>query len=92
MTKPALKIFLADPRGFCAGVVRAIEIVETALTKWGAPVYVRHEIVHNKHVVDCNIAFDVVKVVTPSNALHCKHAHLSRKLDSHSIPLSNLVL
>ena len=52
MTKPALKIFLADPRGFCAGVVRAIEIVETALTKWGAPVYVRHEIVHNKHVVD----------------------------------------
>ncbi len=52
MTKPALKIYLADPRGFCAGVVRAIEIVETALQKWGAPVYVRHEIVHNKYVVD----------------------------------------
>ena len=52
MNKPPLTIYLADPRGFCAGVVRAIEIVEMALAKWGAPVYVRHEIVHNKHVVD----------------------------------------
>ena len=52
MSTNPLKIYLADPRGFCAGVVRAIEIVETAITKWGAPVYVRHEIVHNKHVVD----------------------------------------
>lgn len=50
--KPPLKLFLADPRGFCAGVVRAIEIVELALRKWGAPVYVRHEIVHNRHVVE----------------------------------------
>ena len=46
------QIILAQPRGFCAGVVRAIEIVERALQKYGAPVYVRHEIVHNKHVVD----------------------------------------
>ena len=50
--KTPLRIILAQPRGFCAGVVRAIEIVERALQKYGAPVYVRHEIVHNKHVVD----------------------------------------
>lgn len=49
--KPALKVLLAAPRGFCAGVDRAIEIVERALEKFGAPVYVRHEIVHNDHVV-----------------------------------------
>ncbi len=52
MSKAPLTIYLADPRGFCAGVVRAIEIVEKAIQKWGAPVYVRHEIVHNRHVVD----------------------------------------
>jgi 4-hydroxy-3-methylbut-2-enyl diphosphate reductase len=51
MTRPALSILLAAPRGFCAGVDRAIQIVEQALAKWGAPVYVRHEIVHNAHVV-----------------------------------------
>ncbi|MHA1527814.1 MAG: 4-hydroxy-3-methylbut-2-enyl diphosphate reductase [Alphaproteobacteria bacterium] len=51
-SKPALTLYLASPRGFCAGVVRAIEIVEMALEKWGAPIYVRHEIVHNRHVVD----------------------------------------
>ncbi|MEM7494367.1 MAG: 4-hydroxy-3-methylbut-2-enyl diphosphate reductase [Pseudomonadota bacterium] len=50
MSRP-LKILLAAPRGFCAGVDRAIQIVEEALHKWGAPVYVRHEIVHNHHVV-----------------------------------------
>jgi len=50
--KPPLTLYLSQPRGFCAGVVRAIEIVEMAIAKWGAPVYVRHEIVHNKHVVD----------------------------------------
>jgi 4-hydroxy-3-methylbut-2-enyl diphosphate reductase len=48
----ALTLYLAAPRGFCAGVDRAIKIVEIALEKWGAPVYVRHEIVHNKFVVD----------------------------------------
>ena len=52
MTKPPLTLYLAAPRGFCAGVDRAIKIVELALEKWGAPVYVRHEIVHNKFVVD----------------------------------------
>ena len=52
MTKPALTLYLAAPRGFCAGVDRAIKIVELALQKWGAPVYVRHEIVHNRFVVD----------------------------------------
>ena len=52
MTKPKLTILLAAPRGFCAGVVRAIDIVERALALYGAPVYVRHEIVHNKFVVD----------------------------------------
>ena len=51
-TLPVKKIHLANPRGFCAGVDRAIEIVELALKKWGRPVYVRHEIVHNKHVVN----------------------------------------
>lgn len=52
MQKQALTIYLAAPRGFCAGVDRAIKIVEMAIAKWGAPVYVRHEIVHNKFVVD----------------------------------------
>jgi 4-hydroxy-3-methylbut-2-en-1-yl diphosphate reductase len=47
-----LKVVLAQPRGFCAGVVRAIDIVERALEKYGSPVYVRHEIVHNRHVVE----------------------------------------
>ncbi|MDR0810394.1 MAG: 4-hydroxy-3-methylbut-2-enyl diphosphate reductase [Gemmobacter sp.] len=49
---PPLHLYLAAPRGFCAGVDRAIKIVEMAIQKWGAPVYVRHEIVHNKFVVD----------------------------------------
>jgi 4-hydroxy-3-methylbut-2-enyl diphosphate reductase len=50
--KPKLRVMLAEPRGFCAGVVRAIDIVERALALYGAPVYVRHEIVHNSHVVE----------------------------------------
>jgi 4-hydroxy-3-methylbut-2-en-1-yl diphosphate reductase len=52
MTLSPLTLYLAAPRGFCAGVDRAIKIVELALEKWGAPVFVRHEIVHNKFVVD----------------------------------------
>lgn len=52
MTNPPLNILLASPRGFCAGVDRAIQIVETALERYGAPIYVRHEIVHNRHVVE----------------------------------------
>ena len=50
--KPPLTVLLATPRGFCAGVDRAIQIVERTISKYGAPVYVRHEIVHNRHVVD----------------------------------------
>ena len=52
MQKSPLTLFLAAPRGFCAGVDRAVKIVEMAIEKWGAPVYVRHEIVHNRYVVD----------------------------------------
>ena len=49
---PEFEVLLANPRGFCAGVVRAIAIVEQALARFGAPIYVRHEVVHNKFVVD----------------------------------------
>lgn len=52
MDKKGIKLLLSKPRGFCAGVERAIETVEKALALWGAPIYVKHEIVHNKHVVD----------------------------------------
>ena len=52
MKNKEIKILLSAPRGFCAGVERAIEIVEKSIQKYGAPVYVRHEIVHNKYVVD----------------------------------------
>ena len=74
-----LKIILAQPRGFCAGVVRAIEIVERALTKYGPPVYVRHEIVHNKHVVEslkakgARFVEDVSEI--PDNAVTIFSAH-----------------
>ena len=47
-----MRVVLAQPRGFCAGVERAIEIVERAIEKYGPPIYVRHEIVHNRHVVE----------------------------------------
>ena len=57
-----MNIILAQPRGFCAGVERAIEIVERALLRYGAPIYVRHEIVHNKYVVDSLTAKGVVFV------------------------------
>ncbi|SCA58847.1 4-hydroxy-3-methylbut-2-enyl diphosphate reductase [Chlamydiales bacterium SCGC AB-751-O23] len=50
--KPPRKLMLSKPRGFCAGVVRAIDIVEEAIKLWGAPIYVKHEIVHNRHVVN----------------------------------------
>ena len=52
MKNKEIIILLAAPRGFCAGVERAIEIVKKSIVKYGAPVYVRHEIVHNKYVVD----------------------------------------
>ena len=77
--KKPLQIILAQPRGFCAGVVRAIEIVERALQKYGAPVYVRHEIVHNKHVVDSLKAKGARFVETvsevPENAVTIFSAH-----------------
>ena len=62
--KPDMKIILANPRGFCAGVDRAIQIVERSLEKYGAPVYVRHEIVHNKYVVESLKAKGAVFVET----------------------------
>src|SRR4051812_35202729 len=69
--KPPLKIVLCSPRGFCAGVVRAIDTVERALTIYGAPVYVRHEIVQNRYVADSlktKGAFFVEKLAkTPNN-------------------------
>src|SRR5213080_1765126 len=74
-----IKVMLAQPRGFCAGVVRAIEIVERALEKYGPPVYVRHEIVHNKHVVESLKAKGAVFVEevseVPPNAVTVFSAH-----------------
>jgi 4-hydroxy-3-methylbut-2-enyl diphosphate reductase len=52
LNRPPLRVLIAAPRGFCAGVDRAIQIVELALERFGAPVYVRHEIVHNRFVVE----------------------------------------
>ncbi len=79
MTKPPLSILLAGPRGFCAGVDRAIEIVEMALEEHGAPVYVRHEIVHNRHVVDALRAKGAIFVdevaQVPDDALVIFSAH-----------------
>ena len=66
--KPALRVVLCAPRGFCAGVVRAIDMVEQALRIYGPPVYVRHEIVHNKFVVDSLKAKGVVFIKELSEA------------------------
>ena len=63
-----MRVLLASPRGFCAGVDRAIEIVEQALVRYGPPVYVRHEIVHNRHVVDALRAKGAVFVDEPDDA------------------------
>src|SRR5271170_5050194 len=68
--KPPLRIVLCAPRGFCAGVVRAIDVVERALQIHGAPVYVRHEIVHNKYVVDSLKSKGVVFINELSEAPH----------------------
>lgn len=74
-----MRVILAQPRGFCAGVVRAIAIVERALAKYGAPVYVRHEIVHNRHVVDALKAQGAVFVESlaeiPTGAVAIFSAH-----------------
>src|ERR1700759_3899094 len=61
-SRPPLTVLLATPRGFCAGVDRAIQIVERAIAKFGAPIYVRHEIVHNRHVVERLAAMGAVFV------------------------------
>jgi len=68
-----LRILLASPRGFCAGVDRAIEIVERAIERFGAPVYVRHEIVHNQHVVDDLRAKGAIFVDEPTDAPRGAH-------------------
>lgn len=87
--KLPMRIILAKPHGFCAGVVRAIEIVERALQKYGAPVYVRHEIVHNKHVVDSLKAKGARFVETlseiPENAVTIFSAHgVARKIEEEA--------
>ena len=84
-----LKILLAAPRGFCAGVDRAIEIVETALTLYGPPIYVRHEIVHNRWVVEDLRAKGVIFVDTveeiPDGAITVFSAHgISEKLENEA--------
>jgi 4-hydroxy-3-methylbut-2-en-1-yl diphosphate reductase len=88
-----LKIILARPRGFCAGVVRAIDIVERALEKYGRPVYVRHEIVHNRHVVESLKAkgarFVEELSEVPAGALTIFSAHgVSRKVEDEARSLS----
>ena len=89
-TTSTLKVYLANPRGFCAGVKRAIQIVELALKQYGAPVYVRHEIVHNKHVVETlkqkGVIF--VKEITdiPKEAITIFSAHgVSKRVEEASI-------
>jgi 4-hydroxy-3-methylbut-2-enyl diphosphate reductase len=85
-----MKILLAQPRGFCAGVVRAIEIVERALAKYGPPVYVRHEIVHNKYVVEtlkakgARFVEDLSQV--PPNAITVFSAHgVAREVEKDAV-------
>ena len=85
----AFKIVLAQPRGFCAGVVRAVDIVERALEKYGAPIYVRHEIVHNRHVVESLKAKGARFVETlnevPSGAVTIFSAHgVSRDVENEA--------
>ena len=86
---PKLQIFLANPRGFCAGVERAVEIVERTILKYGAPVYVRHEIVHNKYVVEGLRAKGAIFVEEiseiPENAVTIFSAHgVSEKVENKS--------
>ena len=89
MAAPALRIVLAQPRGFCAGVVRAVDIVERALELYGAPIYVRHEIVHNKHVVDSlrrkGVRFVEQTAEIPTGAVAVFSAHgVSRKVEDEA--------
>ena len=89
MALSSMQIVLAQPRGFCAGVIRAVDIVERALELYGPPVYVRHEIVHNKHVVDglrakgARFVEDIDDI--PRGAVTVFSAHgVSRKVEDHS--------
>src|SRR5213078_4827498 len=93
-----MKVILAQPRGFCAGVVRAIEIVERALEKYGPPVYVRHEIVHNKHVVESLKAKGAVFVEelsdVPADAVTIFSAHgvaksVEEEAEARRLPVLN---
>jgi len=94
-----LKIYLANPRGFCAGVDRAIEIVERAIEKHGPPIYVRHEVVHNKYVVKNlknkgAIFVDEISEV-PSGSVVIYSAHgVSQALEKRRMvsPLSSMML
>src|SRR5882724_353713 len=70
-----MEVVLANPRGFCAGVDRAIEIVEVALARYGAPIYVRHEIVHNQYVVDDLRAKGAVFIDDPADAPEGTQGH-----------------
>lgn len=90
MGKKPLTVLLANPRGFCAGVVRAVDIVERALIKYGKPVYVRHEIVHNKHVVEALKAKGAIFVEEvdeiPEGAVTIFSAHgVSQKVEGDAI-------
>ena len=90
MGKKPLTVLLAKPRGFCAGVVRAVDIVERALIKYGKPVYVRHEIVHNKHVVEALKAKGAIFVEEvdeiPEGAVTIFSAHgVSQKVEGDAI-------
>ncbi|MEM8702630.1 MAG: 4-hydroxy-3-methylbut-2-enyl diphosphate reductase, partial [Pseudomonadota bacterium] len=86
-TKPPLTIRLCAPRGFCAGVDRAIQIVELALEKYGRPVYVRHEIVHNKFVVDGLKAKGAV-FVEELEEIPSEHADRPVIFSAHGVPKS----
>jgi len=89
LDRRSFRVVLAQPRGFCAGVVRAIEIVERALEKYGPPVYVRHEIVHNKYVVESLKAKGAVFVEdlheVPADAVTVFSAHgVARKVEEEA--------
>jgi 4-hydroxy-3-methylbut-2-enyl diphosphate reductase len=86
-TTKTLRVIMAQPRGFCAGVERAIDIVERALVKFGPPIYVRHEIVHNRHVVEDLRARGAVFVdeldEVPEGAMTVFSAHgVARKVET----------
>ena len=76
--REGMQILLASPRGFCAGVDRAIDIVERAIELFGAPIYVRHEVVHNRHVVDRLRAMGARFVEELDEIPDGRHGHLFR--------------